>query len=357
MTAPFVRPAPSALVSFALLSLGLACGSTTNDAASSGSAPDAACAICDADAATPTPDARASDDAGPSASGAVDAAMGPPAVLSGDVDLCGPQAYAGTLIIAKGSHVTCATGDLSLNADAIVIESGASVSVAPTSTRTSGLAARACSLGSYTSYSGASGAGHGGFGESGGIGYDVNSGANGHPACSACSPPIGGSVFGSPDDLVIEPGAKGGDGCAGGGPTCPAANVLAGGRGGGTLTLTATTSIRIEGELHADGEAGERYNTQFNAGSGGAGGGSGGGILLRAKTVDIGPTGVVSAAGGSGSAGWNYGPCTSGHALGPFNSKGGAGGKGRVKIGSAQGTAPYSTPGTIVGAFTIAPYP
>ncbi|MFO0668196.1 MAG: hypothetical protein U0235_01040 [Polyangiaceae bacterium] len=352
MSSLFTRPLSAIALSSLALSVA-ACGSTSNDAAP---LPPATCASCAAEAAAGAEDASAGH-APPSSSGAADAASPRPVVLTGDIDLCGPNTYAGTLVIAKGSHVTCASGELSIDADAILLEAGASLTVAPTSTRVSGLDAHPCSLGSYSSYSGASGAGHGGYGASGGNGYDVNSGANGIPACSPCRAPMGGERFGSDEDLVIEPGAKGGDGCQGGGPTCPKGNALAGGRGGGVVRLTAKTAIRIDGEVRADGEPGERYNTQFNGGSGGAGGGSGGGILLRANAVVIGATGVVSAAGGAGSAGWNYGACTSGSAQGPFNAKGGAGGNGRVKIGWAQGAQPFSTPGTIVGTFTSAPYP
>jgi hypothetical protein len=71
--------------------------------------------------------------------------------------------------------------------------------------------------------------------------------------------------------------------------------------------------------------------------------------LLAAPLVEIGPTAVVSALGGGGRAGWRVTDC----AQGVLDSKGGAGGNGRVKIASETTVLT----GTVSGSFSTGHLP
>jgi hypothetical protein len=249
--------------------------------------------------------------------------------------------------VRAGVSITCTTGELVVDADDVVIEPGASVSVSPTGRLAGGLDARACVNFGDTYYSGASGGGYGSLGQPGGEGY---AGGNASNQCSSCTSTSGGAMHGSVDDALVESGARGGNGCTGGGsPTgCPAANVLRGGRGGGVLRLLAAATVRVSGAVRAEGERGEVYGVLSAARSGGAGGGSGGGVLLRGASVEVAAGAVVSTAGGAGSAGYVLRSCLS---AGPFDSKGGGGSPGRVKLVSP--TAPRIA-GEVIGALTLA---
>jgi hypothetical protein len=271
----------------------------------------------------------------------------PPApTIAVDTELCGVKAYSGTFVVKSGSTLGCSSGLIDIDADDVIVEQGGSIVVAPTSTRDGGENARPCFMNGTPYYSGASGGGYGGIGFSGGSGYA--GGSTGAGTCNTCNGPVGGNVFGSANDMLVEQGSRGGEGCKGGGPSCPAGNELKGGKGGGVVRIRAKNTIRIDGEVHADGEPGENYGTPFIGGSGMAGGGSGGGILLAAPTVDLGTSAVLSTRGGAGRPGWKV-SCVAQS----FESNGGAGGAGRVKIA----TNSLSSTDGIVGAFAQGSFP
>jgi hypothetical protein len=139
---------------------------------------------------------------------------------------------------------------------------------------------------------------------------------------------VGGTyAWGSAVDAEVNAGSPGGIG----------GNSSAGGHGGGVLRLIANT-INIAGALTANGEDGASSVTVA-----GGGAGSGGGILIAADSLVV--TGSISAAGGMGGSGVTT-AC--------YNSHGGAGGLGRVKL--LYG-ANKSVSGTIVGMQSTSPMP
>ena len=132
---------------------------------------------------------------------------------------------------------------------------------------------------------GAGGAGHTGAGGNGG-GSSTN----------------GGSAYGN----GTESGSAGGDN------SHPNGAFTLGGLGGAVITIVAG-SITINGSVTSEGGVGDNGPTP-TGGNGGnaAGGGSGGSIILKANTISIGSSGIVSSAGGDGGDGedavWPSGP-------------------------------------------------
>ncbi|MFO0676987.1 MAG: carboxypeptidase regulatory-like domain-containing protein [Polyangiaceae bacterium] len=221
-------------------------------------------------------------------------------VVATDTDKNGVVVVDGPVIVRSGATLSSSQGDLTIRASSITVELGASITVAPTSYSTRGMASP-----TNSSYCGAGG---GGYGETGGS------------TGSACGY-RGGAAYGSATDTIVEPGSMGG-------PT-GSNSTLEGGKGGGVLRLLADV-IDVSGTVTANGAAGTPLPSY-----GGSGGGSGGGILFAGKTVRV--SGNVSASGGAGA----------------YSSQasyaGGNGSPGRVKILAAT----RAITGTIVGVQTV----
>jgi hypothetical protein len=129
------------------------------------------------------------------------------------------------------------------------------------------------------------GAGGGGYGGAGGRGGNGDSGS--HPRGWA-----GGGAYGSPDDPTSAPLGSGG-GCN---------DDAAGGDGGGSITLRAETiNIAPTGMVSVAGHRGENSKSDYFCfcGSGGAGGGGGGSLVLDA-TAGVAIDGILLATGGWG---------------------------------------------------------
>lgn len=156
----------------------------------------------------------------------------------------------------------------------------------------------------------------------------------------------GGGTYGATDSRMQRAEAGSGGGAAGElrsfastSGRCPGG---AGGAGGGFVDLTCSGNIRIYGTIDAAGGnggqgAGNPFSPNYtnNAATGGGGGGSGGGIrLITAQKIILGPTSVLTAAGGLGGAGGTN--QTSGGPA-PVNN-GGAGGMGRIVLESGTTT-------------------
>jgi len=111
-------------------------------------------------------------------------------------------------------------------------------------------------------------------------------------------------------------------GSGGGGGSGDNFEGAGGGGGGGALRLSSETSIKVTGQLLANGGIGGTGGTSGCAlvGGAGGGGGSGGVIYLIAPTLDVPAGASVSAAGGGGGPA----PCQP--------DPGGAGGLGRIRI-------------------------
>ncbi len=195
--------------------------------------------------------------------------------VTSDMALEGSILVAGAVTVRSGATLTSTTGDLTITADAITVENGGSISMAPTGMSPDG---------------------------------------KGNDAFSNTQIPGGGGygsvrVWGSDTDADVQAGSPGGK-------MIPLNPPIPEAFGGGVVRLLAP-KIVIAGQLTANGANGGS-NTQACAVGGG--GGSGGGVLLAGDDITI--TGSISAAGGLG---------------GPSNpscsaSSGGLGGEGRVKI-------------------------
>lgn len=97
-----------------------------------------------------------------------------------------------------------------------------------------------------------------------------------------------------------------------------------GGNGGGSIWISGNT-VRIDGSILADGDAGAPgvSSNSSTRSSGGGGGGSGGSVLIEGNSVTI--NGIISAAGGAGGI--------SGTPVRNY-AYGGSGGSGRIRISS-----------------------
>ncbi|MGE0790600.1 MAG: carboxypeptidase regulatory-like domain-containing protein [Sandaracinaceae bacterium] len=201
--------------------------------------------------------------------------------IATDRTLEGEVLVRGAVVIRSGATVTSSTGDLTIRADSITIENGASISVAPTGMSPDGVGG----VGAYVGYPiyNYGGGGGGGYGGAGTGGYYASN----------------GRAWGSNNDADVHPGSPGGAGYSSSGG--------AGGAGGGVLRLIAGT-INIAGLLTANGAAGGSATYS-------GGGGSGGGILVAGDRVTM--TGNISTSGAPGGTG---------------SRTGGTGGNGRVKI-------------------------
>ncbi|MBA2543301.1 MAG: carboxypeptidase regulatory-like domain-containing protein [Deltaproteobacteria bacterium] len=213
--------------------------------------------------------------------------------VTSDMSLEGSILVAGAVTVRAGATLSSTTGNLAITADSITVETGGSISMAPTGASI--------------------------FGK----GTDAT--------CSNCTPGGGGygtvRPWGSDTDSDVQAGSAGGKMFVNPAPA-PAT-------GGGVVKLLAT-KISIAGQITANGANGGS-NTQSCAIGGG--GGSGGGILLAGDDITV--SGSISSAGGLG------GPTNPNCGLPLF---GGVGGDGRVKI--LHGSKVEVAEGAVVGRLT-----
>ena len=219
--------------------------------------------------------------------------------------LDGEVVVTGDVIVRSGVTITVPTGNLTVRAHAITIETGATITVGATGSSAAGRG------GIDSRYSDESGGG-GGYGTAGSHGGST----------TAANP--GGSPFGSDTDIDVTGGAPGAD------SSDPAHGGGRGGAGGGAIRLIADSDITDAGAISVIGAAGSAFTL---SNKGGGGGGSGGGVLLFAGgklTV----SGTIDASGGIG--GRSY-----------YSDPGGPGGQGRIKL--LAGTAITTTSATLTG--------
>jgi hypothetical protein len=109
-------------------------------------------------------------------------------------------------------------------------------------------------------------------------GGGANAGSGGASVLNA----LGGNPFSDSITLPVSIGSRGGSGFNGG----------SGGNGGGSLKMTVTGTLRVDGRISADGAASPTLN---------GGGGAGGTVSLSAKLLS--GSGAISTSGGAGNAG------------------------------------------------------
>jgi len=199
------------------------------------------------------------------------------------------------LIITSSTTVTI-TGNVILNATNITIDSGSSLNGDNTGD-SGGVGDGGDGSGTGGGLAGNTGRGGGGAGHGGkGGDADASQGNDG--------PGSGGIIFGNATNPT--------DVGSGGGGSNLSAGV--GGNGGGAITLNASDTLTINGDVTANGEAGDNVNS----GPAAAGGGSGGSVRLL--TTTLAGSGSLKANGGAGGA--NQGSGTDG----------GGGGGGRIAM-------------------------
>jgi hypothetical protein len=199
-----------------------------------------------------------------------------------------------TITDAEGHNVTVTTpcdGSLLINADAVTVDPGGTISANAVRTSSTG--------GTPNGHGG--GAGHAGAGGASGLG--------GNP---------GGATYGGPSAAINDFGS----------PGAPASGGTSGGLGGGSIVIDSTNSLTIRGRVSATGGAGAAH-VGTTCSLTGAGGGSGGDLALMSNRVTI--SGTASVAGGRGGNGVNGG---------------GGGGGGRIQIDTIE----KHTPGTVTAA-------
>ncbi len=213
--------------------------------------------------------------------------------VASDMQLEGSILVAGAVTVHAGATLSSTTGNLTITADSITVETGGSISMAPTGISPLGK------------------------------GTDAT--------CSNCGTGGGGygtvRPWGSDTDSDVQAGSSGGKMF---GTSSPPAAI-----GGGVVKLLAAKMV-IAGQITANGQNGASNTAVCVVGGGG---GSGGGILIAGNDITV--TGSISAAGGLG------GPTNPNCGLGSF---GGAGGDGRVKI--LFGSHNAITDGAVVGRLT-----
>ncbi len=235
--------------------------------------------------------------------------------ITQDTTLCGDLYYSGPFAIQGGATVTCPSGALAIHAPSISIDPSSAIDLSATSGKPGGAAGWYTDTPPYSSIYEAAASG-GGYGTPGGDGvvtscefvqgnWDIWPGTN-----------PGGPAYGSLYDPFIALGSMGGTGYG----SCPV-GPPAGGSGGGSIALVATTAVSLLGKVLVNGGSATSISCPGMLTAGG--GGSGGGVLVMAPTVHLGPTSIVSAAGGGS---WStQGNCGD-------NLAGGTGGMGRIKI-------------------------
>jgi len=166
------------------------------------------------------------------------------------------------------------------------------------------------------------------WGGAGGGGGHAAGGGGGSAGGNACQP--GGSAglaIGNAQQTVMYFGGAGANGGAD-----EDGHGSAGASGGGIIYVAAASITVTSGAVTSDGQAGQGEFNFAGCGSGGGGGGAGGAIYLRAPTVALGASRVLSRGGGGGDDGGNCG------------TPGGAGSVGRVTLRGATTVTGASVP-------------
>ncbi|HEU0030244.1 MAG TPA: carboxypeptidase-like regulatory domain-containing protein [Kofleriaceae bacterium] len=209
--------------------------------------------------------------------------------VAADEQRDGTIVVAGPVIIRAGATLSSPAGDLTIFADTLTIEAGATIAAAPTGATPDGKGSDA--------------------------------------ACSSCGTGGGFYINGSSTDSIVGPGSEGG--------RVFQSTTVAVAKGGGVIRLIVKGTAQIDGQITAIGANG---GSEPNVCKTGGGGGSGGGILVLADELLV--TGSLSTAGGLGGVGGGGGCST---------LLGGAGGEGAVKLLSG---AKYENTGSVVGTKT-----
>jgi hypothetical protein len=162
----------------------------------------------------------------------------------------------------------------------------------------------------------------------GGGGGHAASGGAGSPGGNTCQPGgAGGAAIGNAQQTVMYFGGAGANGGAD-----EDGHGSAGATGGGLIYIAASAINVTSGTVTNDGQAGQGEFNFAGCGSGGGGGGAGGAIYLRAPTVALGASRVLSRGGAGGDDGGNCG------------TPGGAGSVGRVTLRGATTVTGASVP-------------
>lgn len=285
------------------------------------------------DAGTPAP---------PSPAAAADLPGGPaPAGSPTSLDIVRDQALDGDLVvdgpvvIHGGVRVTVGTGQLLVRARSILVEAGASITASATGATSAGAGGggtryywMSCGTNASTeTLIGPGGGGYGAAGEGNSRTYSYFRGVcvRGSCSCENVGQRSSSASGGQPFDLAAWPWiAAGGSGGTGTNYDMYGTNPspAAGGKGGGSIALLATTLVDVRGTITADGANGASSPVRSSGGDygTGSGGGAGGGILLAAESVSV--TANLSCRGGAASPG-------------ATDKRGGRGGDGRIKLLSA----------------------
>lgn len=191
----------------------------------------------------------------------------------------------------------------------------------------------------------------GGGGGAGGTRYDNQAGADGSNGTSDGVPGTGGTATNSDGAFIQNSfetltnfvgGSGGGAGGQGYVGVTPDAFGASGGGGGGVIRIISRGNINITGLITANGGRGGNSNTLGGAG----GGGSGGAIWLQTAGT-LTNDGTIRALGGAGGSSTGT----------PFRGgTGGAGGEGRIRIDTLDGTLTGTNPTPIArgGAGSLA---
>ena len=234
--------------------------------------------------------------------------------VSTAVQWTGTKTFDTLHLICNGAICGTVTGtNLTIIAREIILETGTSISVEGAASTGSG-AGSSVTTPSTGRSDGGGGGGHSGAGGDGG-------GSSGGS---------GGTTYGNGTEM----GSPGGD-------VSGSSNYADayGGHGGGLLTIRAG-SLVVNGSLSANGaggDAGVSPNGGTGAGGSGAGGGSGGSIDVQVNTLSVGPTGVISANGGTGGDGEDGQQSGIGIGMYDGGDGGGGGGGGYVRTLTTSG--------------------
>lgn len=273
-------------------------------------------------------------------------------ILSQNTELCGVvdlRSVNGDFVVQGGATVTCngAAASLSVYAKSIFVDPGSSIDLSGKSAIKSGLDFGICDDLNCNTGNGRTGASGGGNGTAGGnsanVSYKYKFSQFGSCDCGTCPGKVGGAIQNTAYDLEVSPGGRGGNGCAYYSEFQGCTDDAFGGKGGGVVRLFGSQDVTILGSVLVDGDNGDGGTL-----TAGTGGGAGGSILLAAPGVTVG--GALSAMGGAGGV---SNPFNVSCFTGQYNTNGGAGGQGRVKI--VHGGS-YVNNGTIFGATTNVSY-
>lgn len=192
--------------------------------------------------------------------------------VSAETMLNGTVFVDGPVVVQSGALLHSPEGNLTIYARSITVESGAVIDVAAKGQNTAGRGADGRSLNC-----------EGSTRTTGGRGGSYGTQAP-FPRCHELGQTS--AIYGSDYDAFVEEGSPGGN------SPIQSGGFGGGGLGGGVIRLIADT-IRVEGDIRANGGTGQGSN---HPGAGTGGGGSGGGVLLAADHLTV--TGNIETKGG-----------------------------------------------------------